>query len=426
MRRILGRMMPRSFRPRVARIESTVRNAAVRFLAGRPEVDTFLPWRSYGVPESHIFFGYHDITPFDEEGTCLIAHRVAIGANPSRDPAHLIMIDRESGEMRTLGQTDLWSWQMGARLRWLQGGRIVWNTLVAPDIYGATMIEAQDGRTLAKLDTPLYDIDTEGRFGLSLDFSRLQRLRPGYGYSRCVDETASERCPMHAGVDRVCLADGGRERLVSLPDIAGLDPHPTMHGATHYLNHLSFSPNGALFCLLHLWLTDAGIRRSRLIVFDLSGAAVFHVPGQENVSHFDWTHDGKALLIFGRFPGDDASHYQILNLVSKKHKAVKGAPAVDGHPMFDPQRTTTGEGLPAFICDTYPDHASYRSLFHCETDKSPKLLGRFNSPPNLVGEQRCDLHPRWSPDGQAVAVDSAHNGQRSLVVLDCRTLEGAL
>ena len=45
-------------------------------------------------------------------------------------------------------------------------------------------------------------------------------------------------------------------------------------------------------------------------------------------------------------------------------------------------------------------------------------LGPFRSPPELSGEIRCDLHPRWNRDGTKVCFDSAHEGARQLYVMD--------
>jgi Tol biopolymer transport system component len=52
-------------------------------------------------------------------------------------------------------------------------------------------------------------------------------------------------------------------------------------------------------------------------------------------------------------------------------------------------------------------------------------LGRFFSPPELINDFRCDLHPRWSRDGRQVCFDSAHEGSRQLYVLELTALEGA-
>ena len=56
----------------------------------------------------------------------------------------------------------------------------------------------------------------------------------------------------------------------------------------------------------------------------------------------------------------------------------------------------------------------------CAADGRRELLGRFRHPtgPNSIVEVRCDLHPRWSPDGKIVTVDSIHDGQRAVYLLE--------
>jgi hypothetical protein len=49
-------------------------------------------------------------------------------------------------------------------------------------------------------------------------------------------------------------------------------------------------------------------------------------------------------------------------------------------------------------------------LFHVATGKVYPL-GHFFSPKEYAGEWRCDLHPRFSPDGRRVTIDSPHTGQ---------------
>jgi Tol biopolymer transport system component len=45
-------------------------------------------------------------------------------------------------------------------------------------------------------------------------------------------------------------------------------------------------------------------------------------------------------------------------------------------------------------------------------------IGRFFAPRELDGEIRCDLHPRWSRDGQKICFDSVHEGHRQIYVVD--------
>lgn len=52
-------------------------------------------------------------------------------------------------------------------------------------------------------------------------------------------------------------------------------------------------------------------------------------------------------------------------------------------------------------------------------------LGHFRSPAEYNGEWRCDTHPRFSPDGRKVVIDSPHGGDgRQLYLLDIRGIVG--
>lgn len=394
--------------------ESRLRNLIARSVAGRRRVETTMPWRSHGAVDAHVFFGYHDITPFHPDERRLLAHRAFLGASPLREPAEVGYFDQATGHFTTLGNSDLWCWQMGARARWLQGDRVAWNTLFDERTYGCVIADSEDGHIVKRLRNALYDVDPSGRLGLSLDFSRLQRLRPGYGYARLPEETALDSCPASNGIDLVSIETGRSERLISLSEIAAIDPQPSMEEAAHYLNHLSFAPTGERFCVFHVWQGSNGRRRLRHLVFDLSGRLVSHIPGQEHISHFDWLENGRGLLVFARLPGDAAPRYQFIDAATSERTRIGGSvPTVDGHPMLRP-----GRGL-TFVSDTYPDRNSYRRLYLCDVDTgATRSLAMFHSPVALQGETRCDLHPRWSPDGRFIAVDSAHNDRREIVVLN--------
>ena len=45
------------------------------------------------------------------------------------------------------------------------------------------------------LAMPVYSVAADGSFALTLDFSRLHRLRPGYGYSNIQEASASQKLP---------------------------------------------------------------------------------------------------------------------------------------------------------------------------------------------------------------------------------------
>ena len=51
-------------------------------------------------------------------------------------------------------------------------------------------------------------------------------------------------------------------------------------------------------------------------------------------------------------------------------------------------------------------------------------LGYFHSPKEYAGEWRCDLHPRFSPDGRKVTIDSPHTGGRQIYLIDISGIVG--
>jgi hypothetical protein len=46
-------------------------------------------------------------------------------------------------------------------------------------------------------------------------------------------------------------------------------------------------------------------------------------------------------------------------------------------------------------------------------------------PPEYAGEWRCDLHPRFSPNGRMVTIDSPHGGNgRQIYLIDISGIVG--
>ena len=91
----------------------------------------------------------------------------------------------------------------------------------------------------------------------------------------------------------------------------------------------------------------------------------------------------------------------------------------DGHCSLRP-----GGGW--ILNDSCPDEARLQSLHLVrERDLRRIELGRFYAPPEVTGQVRCDLHPRWNRDGTQVCIDSAHEGSRQMYVLEVAEAIGA-
>jgi len=97
----------------------------------------------------------------------------------------------------------------------------------------------------------------------------------------------------------------------------------------------------------------------------------------------------------------------------------KGVMTGDGHCSYLP-------GNQWIVCDTYPDRQRKQHvyLFHVPTGRRVPL-GAFLLPKEYQGEWRCDTHPRFSPHGRFITIDSPHTGQgRQIHLIDVRAIVG--
>ena len=91
--------------------------------------------------------------------------------------------------------------------------------------------------------------------------------------------------------------------------------------------------------------------------------------------------------------------------------------------ISDPSNMNTHakkDGSDWIINDTYPDdqRKQYVYLYHVPTNRSVPL-GRFYAPPEYQRQLRIDTHPRISPDGRKIVIDSAHTGEgRQMHIID--------
>lgn len=377
------------------------------------------PVRDFSHHGANIFFGYYDITPFSDDERFLLAVAAPI-ANKSPAPetevevGYFILSESDEYGFKVLGTTTAWCWQQGARLQWFpleSRNHIIYNAIVDGE-YGASVRDLETGRALRSYCCPIYALSSDGRWGLSLNFSRLQRLRPGYGYNSLPDRTSGDSAPEDDGIWLVDMKSGQQRLIVSLAAMAewALDERDIPAGAEHYFNHLCFNPTGDRFLFFHIY--NAGSRRIiRVITSDLHGQKLFPLECVGMVSHFSWISD-QEIVLFGGQTEADLGYYIYFDQTDRRKKIGDGILRHDGHPSY----SHDGRFM---LTDTYPDRLGNQHLLLFDIKKGKlETLGSFLRPTYLRGEWRCDLHPRWSPSGRLIAFDSAHSGKRSLCVLD--------
>jgi hypothetical protein len=270
------------------------------------------------------FFGYYDKSPWDATGRYLLAMRVPFMDRPptAEDVATVGLVDlEEGGRWRGLAETRAWNWQQGAMLQWLPSApdrEVVFNVRTAEG-FGAMVLDVKTGQSRI-LQRPIYALAPDGRYAVTLNYSRVHRTRAGYGYAGVSDPWADHPAPAEDGIYRMDLRTGSWRLIISLAQVAHLVPPDETDGAEHWFNHLQFAPStglgtglstqlgmypsGQRFIFLHRWRSGTRGWRTRMYTADADGGQVALLGREGMVSHFDWR-DGEHVLAWSRHGGQD-------------------------------------------------------------------------------------------------------------------------
>ena len=309
-------------------------------------------------------------------------------------------------------QLGAWCWQQGSRLRWSNNDKnIVFYNDVDKENYCFKKYDISNNTLIDTVPFPIYDINKEETFGISLNFSRLQRLRPGYGYDAIEDYTKDDKAPRDDGLFLVDLKNKTKKLLVSLFDLAMLVDKELEF--EHYLNHISISPEGNKIMFFHLWTDKRWMGwRTQLCVINSDGSDLKILEDEDIVSHYNWK-DENTLLITGIKNPSKENFYRLYYLDENTKKDIQNEHLRrDGHPSFEKTKKV-------FYSDTYPNKKHMQSVFEYDVNenKCEQLLQVF-SDPRLVYEKRCDLHPKLSSNNRII-VDSTYKGcKRSVIIIN--------
>jgi hypothetical protein len=185
------------------------------------------------------------------------------------------------------------------------------------------------------------------------------------------------------------------------PDYAQLNPLQRIAAGFDGLKRVASRNYGA---------GDPGL--TRLFTARADGSDAMLLAGEGMVSHFDWCNDG-SILAWARVSAQDGFFLFDLDTGSASLVDAERMPR-DGHCSFSPNADRR-----FILNDTLPDRRRQIELYVYDTIVRHRVeLGGFWSPPALIDDFRCDLHPRWSRDGRQACIDSAHEGSRQLYVVD--------
>ena len=409
------------------------------------------PVRRVGAGPGHHFFGYYNKTNWDRSGRYLLGQRAAM-MTADLTPELVASVGyfdlQDNDRFHVLDETTSWNWQMGCQLQWLDGEasrKVIYNnrTSDAAAFYpglGATICDIDTGEKTA-LPMPVYVVAPDSRYALCVDYRRLYITHQTIGYSDAGGARPVPDSPADDGIHRMDLATGRSELILSYADLRNFQPRPSMARAIHWVSHIEINRSSSRLLLLHRWterVADETCFLHRLITvnpdgsglrllecsdhplpqlaqdFDPGAVGTFDYEKSEyQISHPLWKNEHQ-IIVWG--PHDGSIHYHLYDDGDSGRVQVIGAGVLveNGHMSYSP---TDPQWL---LTDTYPDDATQERtllLYNVATGRRHDL-GRFYADPRLGKENRCDLHPRWRRDGKMICIDSVHENERQMYLVD--------
>jgi hypothetical protein len=398
-------------------------------------VDVIVPVRRLSPAREHFFFGYYDVPAADAAGRHLChcvafrdrlpvpGDRAILGWLPLPDSAAA----REDGAdtFRAFAETEAWNFQQGSMLQWLASppNTCIYN-LFEEGRWGSCLHDICAG-VRRRLPLPVANVARDGRKALCINMARLYDFRPGYGYEEIADPWKDVAAPEDDGVFLMDLATGAARLILSLAEAVRLleKAGENIGGHKVVINHITFNPSATRFLFLlrtfpekegaawQTWLLTAGAEGGDVRVHPVGGLA----------SHYHWRDDDGMLFYARGAPGERPELVLISDATGSRTFLDRDFFRSDGHCSYSPDRRW-------LLYDGYPDRSTpdrLRSLQLYDLERRRGItLGRFRSEDSgqRLVDLRCDLHPRWMPDGLSLSFDSIHEGYRGLYAADLRRI----
>lgn len=363
------------------------------------------------IKDKNVFFGYYDLQQINEKQTRMLVHICDRKANTQRDAVAIAYYDLVTHQFVNVAESRAWSWQQGCRLRWnpLNQNEILFNNL-ENGRYVCQIWNVEQKKKIQTIPIPLYDIDAGMHYGLGVNFSRLQRLRPGYGYNSLSDKTINQNIPQNDGIFLYDFYTNEVRNIIKYEKLC--EGFQDTQGFQHYINHVCISPNGKQFMFFHIFTKGTGMEWNvRLCVSDINGNDIKILEENHTISHYTWKNDFTLLTTYINREGK-GSCYAEYDINTGKRTAIGGDELkLDGHPTFF-------KGNQSFISDTYPKRDCLQTVFLYDMKKNEyeKLVDIFHTP-RLYEEKRCDLHPRLTWDNKYFSIDTVYADSLRSVLL---------
>ncbi len=367
-------------------------------------------------PEEHLFASYYGINSWsaDQRYVTVLETPIKYRLPNENDPAMLGLVDLETNDFIPLAETRSWNFQQGCMAHWLgthPNSRIIYNDMVDGK-YVSIIMDVHTKQKIKIIPYPVCAVSPDGKEAVSINFSRLRNTRESYGYGGDgQDARLSVQFPEDDGLFLIDLATGEAELLVSIHDVKEQVPDVPEEGI-EYFNHILFSREGGRI----FWLARAiPNRNTSSFTVNRDGTNLQRCfPDGWGGSHFDWLSEND-LMITSQYEAKSYAHLLFTIGQDNYQRLGNGLLDYDGHGTFSPD----GKWM---VTDTYPSKGlNEQKLYLMNMETEAVLpLGRYIHPKEFREngkDAQCDLHPRWSPNGDMIGFNSVTTGERQVYII---------
>lgn len=368
--------------------------------------------------KEQLFFGYYDLQALDASGQNHLALRVPFAdRRPGPDDEAEICLVSSAEGVKVLDKTKAWNFQQGAMLQYRprHANEIVYNVYDEKGVAFRSVVYSLESGRKRVLPMPVASISTNGKLALSLNFARLLDYRPGYGYCNAKDPYGDAIKPADDGVFLMNVDTGACKLIVSYATLWETFAKGTGHEHEKLVvNHVAFNTDGTRFLMLLRFFSPTAPWPTITVTADTDGGGLRKIFNFS--SHYHWK-DPTHLVISGadvveKPDRPTVTAYELEEVTAAWRPVDLGFFKGDGHCSYSPDRQY-------MLYDSYTSmEFPFRklSLYDLRRKKGVTLAYLYSNPA-LYHEDvdcRCDLHPRWAPDGSYVTFDSIHEGYRGI------------
>jgi hypothetical protein len=355
-------------------------------------VKSSMEYKILGREGHHYFVGYYDIDPVDKLGKNILCHRISTKYTRFVEPevGEVGLMSIGENKFTPIANTHALNWQLGSRVQWLSDGEIIFND-IEDGTQCSKIIDIHTGEMIRKFIRPFWAVSPNKKIAASLNFSRISKKRPGYGYSGTSVDKDNEVFTIFS------LEDGKEIFKISLDEIFKQINFDIPDGVDPYFNHIEFSLcSQKLLIIFHFIENGKAQKNNYPLVFNTANNNLELIHTAGGFSHYAWF-GNQSILAYLKLHNkwcfakwNNSSWLPIKNSMPEK----------DGHISFLMNNKHV-------VVDGYPDRIGRMPLYigSIESGKKLETILRIMNPISYRGALRCDLHPRVSCSDSYVICD---------------------